>query len=68
MLAIFSALNCATRGMQKEDTLNYIKSGLSGLDSREVDLLEEYIRTWNIHGKGWITDTDGWALHPRGYG
>lgn len=68
MLAIFSALNCATRGMQKEDTLNYIKSGLSGLDSREVDRLEEYVRTWNIHGKGWITDEKGWALHPRGYG
>ena len=48
MLAIFSALNCATRGMQKEDTLNYIKSGLSGLDARVLEVLLDFFRKWNI--------------------
>lgn len=68
MHAITAALNCATRGMQKDDVLIYIKSGLSGLSAPEIDKLEEYIRAWNIHGRSWLVGTEGWALHPRGYG
>jgi len=44
MAAVFSALDSATRGMQKEDVLNYLKSGLSNLNTDEVDVLENYIR------------------------
>lgn len=68
MAAVFSALDSAARGMQKDDVLNYLKSGLSNLTTDEVDVLENYIRAWNIHGRGWEPSEDGWTMHPDGYG
>lgn len=67
MLSVFSALDSATHGMQKEDVLQYLKSGLSTLSPDEVDILENYVRTWNIHGRGWEPE-GGWTMHPGGYG
>ena len=69
MISVFSALNAATRGMQKEDVLQYIKSGMTSLSEECIDKLENYVRTWNIHGKGWEpSDASGWTMHPDGYG
>lgn len=68
MSAVFHALDSATRGMQREDVLNYLKSGLSNLLPDEVDKLENYIRLYNIHGRGWEPDQAGWTGHPDGYG
>lgn len=68
MSAVFSALDSASRGMQTADVLNYLKSGLSNLDTDEVDVLENYIRVWNIHGRGWEPSEAGWTMHPDGYG
>lgn len=68
MQAINSALNAATRGMQKEDVLQYLKSGVSNLSYDEVDMLENYVRAWNIHGRGWAPESGAWTMHPDGYG
>lgn len=68
MAAVFSALDSVARGMQKDDVLNYLKSGLSNLTTDEVDVLENYVRAWNIHGRGWEPGDEGWTMHPDGYG
>ena len=69
MLAVFAALDSATRGMQTEHVLQYIKSGMCNLTAEECDTLETYVRAWLIHGYGWEPDeTTGWTGHPDGYG
>ena len=68
MLAINFALDSATHGMQKEDVLGYLKTGLSNLDQQEVALLENYVMTWNIHGRAWEPVGDAWTMHPDGFG
>lgn len=67
MLAIHAALDAATRGMDKIDVLKYLKSGVSNLSQDDVDLLELYALTWNIHGRGWEPASD-WTMNPDGYG
>ncbi len=44
--------------------LSFIKTGLSGICDREADLLELYIRTWNIHGKAYMHEE--WYMNPDG--
>lgn len=69
MLAVFAALDSATRGMQTEHVLQYIKSGMCNLTTEECDTLETYARVWLIHGSGWEPDeSTGWTGHPDGYG
>lgn len=68
MLAINAALDSATRGMGKEDVIKFMKTGMSPLSPEEVDLLENYALTWNLHGRGWEPDTGSWVMHPDGYG
>lgn len=65
MLAINKALDSATHGMQKEDVIQYLKTGMSKLDMENIDKLENYIRTWNIHGNGFDAE---WNMNPNGYG
>lgn len=67
MLAVNAALDAATRGMDKIDVLKYLKTGITGLPSDDVDVLEQYALTWNIHGYGWEPKT-GWTMNPDGYG
>jgi len=69
MLALYAALDSASHGMRKEDVLSYLKAGFSSLDTEEVALLENYVLTWNIRGRGWEPDPDvGWTMHPDGFG
>lgn len=68
MLAVYKALDSATHGMQLEDVIQYLKTGMTSLTMEETDRLENYIRTWNIHGRGFEPDDDVWLMHPDGYG
>lgn len=36
-----------------EDILRYIKTGFTGLDTAECDILEEYCYKWGVEGKMW---------------
>lgn len=60
-----AALDAATGGMETEDVLRFLKSGLSRLEPELVDQLENYARTWRIRGRKWETS---WDMHPDGYG
>lgn len=67
ILGIYSALDAVTQGMQMEAVLDYLRSGLSGIEREDVDVLENYIMLWHIWGRG-FTDNDSWTMHPGGYG
>ncbi len=62
---IQSALDAATGGLEAEDVLRFLKSGLSPLQPSECDLLENYAGVWRIRGRKWETE---WDMHPDGYG
>ena len=62
---ILAALDAATGGMETEDVLRFLKSGLSPVPAAECDLLENYARTWRIRGRRWERP---WDMHPDGYG
>ena len=60
---LLSALDAATGGMEKEDVLNYLKSGLTPLPRAACDRLDDYAFRWNVSGSGWSRE---WTMHPDG--
>ncbi len=62
---LLSALDAATGGMETEDVLRFLKSGLSPLSQTESDLLENYASAWRIRGKRW---GEVWDMPPGGFG
>lgn len=60
---LLSALGAATGGMEQEDVLNYLKSGLTPLSREACDRLENYVLLWNIGGSRW---GQRWTMHPDG--
>ncbi len=62
---VFSALEAALSGFDRQDILRYLKSNLSPLDSDIVDQMENYAIMWGISGNKW---TEPWKYHPCGLG
>ena len=62
---LLCALRIKNRGWQTEDVITYIKTGLTGLDTRGADLFEEYIWKWSIKGKAFTGDD--WTMDPDSY-
>ncbi len=62
---VSAGLECA-ESMRADTVIRYIKSGLSGLCEREEDLLEAYIRTWDISAS-LMRQEEGWTMNPDGY-
>lgn len=60
---LLSALNAATGGMEQEDVLNYLKSGLTPLTREACDRMENYVLLWNVTGVKW---GNPWTMHPDG--
>ncbi len=60
---LLSALDAATGGMEQEDVLNYLKSGLAPLSREACDRLDTYAFLWNVSGNGWGRE---WTMHPDG--
>lgn len=44
---------------------HYLKTGLTGLPTQDVALLENYVFTWELTAKQWKTE---WTGHPDGFG
>jgi len=63
---IFSAYAIVTGGWDYDDVIAYLKTGLSGLDREECDILENYAFLWSLHGSSWTKEED-WTLHPDGF-
>lgn len=62
---VLAALEAATGGMETDDVLRFLKTGLSTVSLAQCDRLERYARTWRIRGKRW---EQTWDMHPEGYG
>lgn len=60
---LLSALDAATGGMEQEDVLNYLKSGLTPLTRESCDRMENYVLLWNISGSRW---GQTWTMHSGG--
>ena len=61
-----AALDCVGHQYEYEDVFRYLKTGLTGVDWEDVDLLENYVLRWNIRGSRWTREAD-WTWHPKGY-
>lgn len=51
-------------GYPADDVIEYSKTGFSTISVQEGEILEKYVKTWNINGRGkW---TSPWGLNPGG--
>ena len=67
LLLLTASLDILDGGWRFEAVFRYLRTGLTGITQREVDLLEGYVRMWNIHGSRWTRAAD-WKSNPAGYG
>ncbi|MBQ6570689.1 MAG: PD-(D/E)XK nuclease family protein, partial [Clostridia bacterium] len=61
---IVGAMNVVCGSYKSEDILRWLKTGLTDISEDEVFTLENYIFTWDISGKQWLTP---FTLNPEGY-
>lgn len=62
---ILSALRIKKYGWQKSDVLSHVKTGLCDIEPCDINLFEEYVNTWNIHGDRFLTSD--WTMNPDGF-
>ena len=63
---ILSAFSIRSGGFRPNDMINYLKTGLAGIDPDESADLEAYVERWSVRGESrW---TNAWTMDPRGYG
>ncbi len=62
---ILSALRAVAHGWQAQDILTMLKTGLCPVSTRDLDLFEQYVSTWNITGSAFAAPT--WTRNPDGY-
>lgn len=62
---ILTALRCVARKWQIEDIMALCKTGLIGVDSREMDYFSEYVTTWKLRGRRMLDSV--WSMNPDGY-
>ncbi len=62
--AVVLALECVINGMEQEDVIAYLKTGLTGLSSDGIDRLENYAVIWGLRGTHW---EETFTMHPEGY-
>lgn len=62
---ILTALRCVARRWQIEDVMTLCKTGLLGVESRELDYFSEYVTTWRLGGKRMLDTV--WSMNPDGY-
>ncbi len=60
---VLSALDAAIGGFDQRETLQYLRSALSPVNSDTCDQLENYAVIWGIRGSKW---TQSWTGHPEG--
>ena len=66
LLLFTAALDILDGGWRYESVFRYLRTGLAGISQRETDVLEEYVRRWNIYGTMWTKEAD-WRENPAGY-
>jgi len=67
LLLLTAALDILDGGWRFEAMFRYLRTGLAGIGQREADLLDGYVRMWDIRGARWTRKAD-WTENPSGYG
>ncbi len=62
---ILYSLRIIANNWQFEDVMGLLRTGLTSIPLRDIDLFEEYCTTWGINGSGFLAD--GWSMNPDGY-
>lgn len=62
---LLCALRIKNALWRTEDIITYVKTGLTGIDERSLDLFEQYIWKWSISGKAFFGDD--WTMDPDSY-
>ncbi len=52
-------------GFDTDSLMKVVKTGLAGLDEKEISLIENYAFMWDLSGRAWLTP---WAYNPSGFG
>lgn len=60
---VLSAIDLLQQYWPYESVFRYLKTGLTGIATEDVDMLENYVLAWGIRGKRW-TDPEDWTLLP----
>ncbi len=60
-----SLLQICSDGFESDNIFKLVKTGLAGLGSDEISLVENYVFAWDINGKKWL---DEWNYNPQGFG
>lgn len=60
---VLTALEAAAGGLDRQQVIAYLRSGLSPMDGDTCDLVENYTYLWGIRGDGWCRP---WEFHPDG--
>lgn len=63
MNTVLTALDAALGGFDPKDTMRYLRSALSPLQTDTCDLVENYAIVWGIRGQKWLSP---WEYHPDG--
>ncbi len=64
MNLMLSAFDVLQGGWNSDDVFHYLKTGLAGLDTEEISLLENYVLLWSLSGKKW---KEPFSSHPDGF-
>lgn len=62
---IIYTLKIIANGWQYEDVIALLRTGLTPISLRDIDLFEEYCTTWSINGSAFLSE--GWSMNPDGY-
>lgn len=61
---IINALRIFTENWSYEAVFRYLKTGLIGIDKRDIDLIENYVMASGIRGSRWTKDEE-WSFRPN---
>ncbi len=64
MNVLSAAARACADNMSNESVIRLIKTGLTGLTTEEISLVENYCYTWRISGKKWLNE---WTANPDGF-
>lgn len=62
---ILSAFAIKLKGWRSDDVIAYLKSGLTDIEQKAVDVFEIYVSTWKIKGNRFFDEY--WTMNPDGF-
>lgn len=63
---VISAITAISSHFSREELINYMKSGFSGVDRGACDEFELYAETWQLNERHFLTP-DAWDMSPDGF-